>query len=676
MAHNHKHEQQEDHCCCEHEEHEAHCCCGHEEHEHKHEHEEHCGCGHEHTHEHEEHCGCGCGCHDHDDGLSCGCGCEHDHEKDELPQILIGAGLFVLGVIAGFLPFLPGWAGIPLYVASYLILGGEVLLHAGKNLIRGKMLDENFLMSIATLGAFAIGEYPEAVGVMLFFRIGEYFEDKAVERSRAQVMAAADMRPDTVLLETGETVRAEDVTVGTLVTVRPGDRIPLDGVVVAGESRVDTAPVTGEPVPVRVVAGDSVTSGCVNVSGVLTVRVEKPLSESMVTRILQAVESAAASKPKIDRFITRFARIYTPVIVVSAILTAVVPSLITHNWNYWVYTALSFLVMSCPCALVLSVPLAFYVGIGSGSKKGILYKGGLSMEQMAGVKAVAMDKTGTMTAGNFAVQEVTGDVLPLACACEASSSHPIAVSILAAGKEQGITVPAAASVQEIAGEGIVAEIEGKTVLCGNKKLLTRYGVECPTAKDTGSAVYVAQDGQYLGHILVSDTLKPGGKEAVNRLHKMGIQTALLTGDRQESAQAVSEKLGVRQVFASLLPEEKLTTLRTLREKFGPVMFVGDGINDAPVLSGADVGAAIGSGTDAAVEAADVVLLHGNPEDIPEALALARRTRTISRQNVIFALAIKAAVILLGLIGFANMWLAVFADTGVAMLCILNSIRGK
>lgn len=652
-AHHHEHHG-ECHCHGGHpHEHHGECHCGecHEEHEHHHEHE------HEHHHDH---------------------GHEHgeDEEENELPPILIGAGLFLLGVVlklAG-VKILGISLSLPCYLAAYLVLGLPVLLAAGKNLLRGQLLDEQFLMSIATLGALAIGEFPEAVGVMLFYRVGEYFEDKAVERSRSQVMAAADLRPETVHLVSGEEIPAEDAEVGDLLLVRPGDRIPLDGVVESGESRVDTAPVTGEPVPVRVTAGDPVISGCINTSGQLTVRVEKPLSESMVSRILNAVENAAASKPKIDRFITRFARIYTPAVVAIAALTAIIPSLITGDWGHWVYTALSFLVMSCPCALVLSIPLAFYAGIGAGSKRGILFKGGLSMEQMADLKVVALDKTGTVTKGDFSVQEISGDVLTLAYACEQNSTHPIAAGIVAEGKKLGISPAVPEALEEIAGHGVKAVIGGKTVLCGNDKLMAMFSVEVPAAERFGAVVHVAEDGKYLGYLCIADTVKPDAKNAISRLHSQGLSTALLTGDRRESAEAVAKELGIGTVCAELLPEQKLTALQDLREKFGAVMFVGDGINDAPVLSGADVGAAMGSGADAAIEAADVVLLHGNAEDIPHALSLAKKVRRTARQNVVFALGVKAAVMILGLCGIASMWLAVFADTGVAMLCILNSVR--
>lgn len=627
------------------------------------------------AHRHSGDCEC---CRDHDHG-------HHDHghhhdsdsdheEKKDLIAILAGAGLFAAGLLLEHLvPSLP--LHIPVYVAAYLILGWEVIAAAAKNLVKGHVFDENFLMSLATLGAFAIGEFPEAVGVMLFYRIGEYFEHRAVERSRSQIMEAVDLRPEVVNLASGETIPAGDAKAGDLLLVRPGDRIPLDGVVVTGESRVDTAPITGEPVPVSVRPGDAVTSGCVNTDGLLTLRVEKPLSESMVTRILNSVENAAASKPKIDRFITRFARIYTPVVVIAAVLTAVIPGAVTGNWSYWVYTALSFLVMSCPCALVLSVPLAFFSGIGAGSRKGILFKGGLSIEALANVKAVVMDKTGTITRGDFAVQKGEPALLALCAACEQHSTHPIARSIVAEAKARNLTLVQPEQLEEFPGHGIRAVLDGKEILCGNEKLMKRFGAEGEIpAESYGTQVLVAENGRILGSILIADTIKPDARAAVARLKRMGAATAMLTGDRPENAEAVRAAVGIDEAHARLLPETKLERLRELRVRRGAVLFVGDGINDAPVLAAADVGAAMGSGADAAIEAADAVFMTSSVDAIPEALDIARKTKRIAWENVIFALAVKLAVMILGLAGHASMWAAVFADSGVAMLCALNAIR--
>ena len=551
---------------------------------------------------------------------------------------------------------------------------------AAKNLTKGHVFDENFLMSLATIGAFCIGEAPEAVGVMLFYRIGEYFEHRAVERSRSQIMEAVDLRPEVVQLVAQDEIReipAAAARVGDVLLVRPGDRIPLDGTVLTGESRIDTAPITGEPVPVSVKPGDSVISGCVNTSGQLTIRVEKPLTESMVTRILNSVENAAASKPQIDRFITRFARVYTPVVIAIAAATAIIPSVITGNWTHWVYTALTFLVMSCPCALVLSVPLAFFAGIGRGSKQGILFKGGQSMEAMAGIKAVVLDKTGTITKGDFRVQKVAGghDVLALCASCEQQSTHPIAQSIVACAKGRNMPLTQPETLEEFPGRGIRARVGKSTVLCGNERLLEENNVKLPQLEpEYGTRVLVAENGVFVGYLIIADTIKDGAKAAVKRLRRRGIHTAILTGDGAASAAAVAEAVGIGEVHAKLLPDEKLQKLQAIRQKAGAVMFVGDGINDAPVLAGADVGAAMGSGADAAIEAADVVFMTSDTEAIPEALSIAKKTWAIAWQNVIFALTVKFAVMLLGLVGIASMWLAVFADSGVAMLCVLNSVR--
>lgn len=603
-------------------------------------------------------------------------------QKRERIEIVAGAGLFLAGIL---LKDKYELFSTILFVSSYLTLGWEILLTAGKNICKGRMLDENFLMSIATLGAFAIQEYAEAVGVMLFYRIGEMFEHIAVEKSRGQIMSAVDLRPEVVSREQNgvtEVIPAEQAQVGDLLIVRPGDRIPLDGTVIDGESRIDTSPVTGEPVPVKVEKGDSLVSGCVNTSGLLKMRVEKVLEDSMVTRILDSVEHAAASKPKIDKFITRFARVYTPFVVALALATAILPSLVTGNWSYWVYTALTFLVISCPCALVLSVPLAFFSGIGAGSKRGILFKGGVAIEALQGVKTVVMDKTGTITEGNFVVQKCVAnemeeeELLRLAAVCEKNSTHPIGASILLAAEERKVSVPDPERITEISGKGIEAVLDGRQILCGNQKLMEQYQVDLTNGPkgSYGTEVLVAVDGEFAGFLVISDTIKKDAVSAVQELKRQKIRTAMLTGDAKESAEAVAEQTGIDEVHARLLPEEKLGELTKIREQNGSVMFVGDGINDAPVLAGADVGAAMGSGADAAIEAADVVFMTSSMEAIPASLEIARSTNRIAKQNVLFALAIKVVVMVLGLAGFADMWLAVFADTGVAMLCVLNSIR--
>jgi len=609
-------------------------------------------------------------------------------EKQEENQkaiigILAGAVLFAAGMI--FEDSYPTVTSIG-FVIAYLILGGKIVLQAAKNLKKGHVFDENFLMSIATLAAFAIGDFAEAVGVMLFYRCGELFEDIAVEKSRGQIMDAVDMRPEVVNLLHGdevEVIPAEEAQIGDVLLVRVGDRIPLDGVILSGESRIDTAPVTGEPVPVKAGEGDRVISGCVNTSGMLKVRVEKTLGDSMVTRILQSVENAAASKPKIDRFITRFARVYTPFVVILALGTAIIPSLITGDWKFWIYTAITFLVISCPCALVLSVPLAFFSGIGAGSKKGILFKGGIALEALKEVKAVVMDKTGTITKGNFEVQKCIslgawkeGELLAVAAGCESTSTHPIGNSIVEEAKKRFVELERPSKVEEISGKGIRAQMKLGEVLCGNRALLEMYHVNVQMMESDvyGTEVFVAINGELAGYLVIADTLKEDSVSAIRKMKKYGLRTAMLTGDAKTSADAIAKKAGVEEVYAQLLPEDKVEKLKEIRQKNGAVMFVGDGINDAPVLAGADVGAAMGSGADAAIEAADVVFMTSSMEAIPQSVAIAKATGAIAMQNVVFALIVKALVMILGLMGFANMWLAVFADTGVAMLCVLNSIR--
>ena len=602
----------------------------------------------------------------------------------DLISISIGIVLFAIGVIFEhtglFEPAL-----LPIFIVAYLVLGWEVLLTSGKNILKGQIFDENFLMSIATIAAFCIGDFAEGAGVMLFYRIGELFEHIAVEKSRSQIMDAVDMRPETVTLVDGDktrTIPAGEAKTGDILIVRPGDRIPLDSVVTEGESRIDTSPITGEPVPVKAVPGSEVISGCVNEQGLLKIRVTKPLSESMVTRILDSVENAAAGKPKMDRFITRFAKVYTPIVVGLAVLTAIIPSIVTGNWSEWITTAITFLVISCPCALVISVPLAFFSGIGAASKLGILFKGGLSIEALKNVKAVVMDKTGTITKGNFTVQQIlpAGDIseeqlLSIAAACEYNSTHPIAVSIVEKAQQSGISIEKAAALNELSGKGIKAQLSCGEILCGNKALMKDHGISTANMQSTGGTeVFLAVNGVFAGSISIADTLKADAVAAISRLKSAGLVPAMLTGDNAESAADIAAKVGISEVHAQLMPDGKLAALKDIREKIGSVMFVGDGINDAPVLAGADVGAAMGSGADAAIEAADVVFMNSSVESIPQSIGIAKSTNSIAVQNIIIALFVKLLVIVLGLIGLANIWAAIFADTGVAMICILNSLR--
>ena len=620
----------------------------------------------------------------------------HDNDQDNdavtIAVIVVGLLFMIYEALTSFVPSigLPESIETPIYYVAYVLLAFPVLRTAARNILKGEIFDENFLMSIATLGAIAIDALPEAVGVILFYRIGEFFEEKATDRSRTEIMNAVDMRPQEVrVVDTccgGEIVvmAPEKVEVGWTIEVRPGDLIPLDGTILEGETRVNTAPVTGEPVPVRAEPGTQLMSGCINETGRITMRVDKVLEESMVTKILDAVENAAASKPKIDKFITRFARVYTPIVVALALAVAIIPSLITGEWHKWIYTALTFLVISCPCALVLSVPLAFFSGIGNASKHGILLKGGRVIEALANVKAVALDKTGTITSGEFKVHNVetvgshvsSGQLLSMAAAIEAVSTHPIATSIVSEAKDQGLTVEPSDFVQELAGEGMVGMADGQQVLVGNRRLMERYDVQgYPTEPaEYGTEVLVAEGNTYLGRIIIADEARPDSAEAIADLNRQDIKTVMLTGDAEASANYIAKETGVSAVRAQLLPQDKLSVVRDIRSEYGPTMFVGDGINDAPVLAGADVGGAMGSGADAAIEAADVVFMRPSLTAIAHILDLSKSTLRVAWQNVVFAIAIKILIMLLGILGYASMWWAVFGDTGVSILCILNSVR--
>ena len=615
-----------------------------------------------------------------------------DNDSVTIAVIVVGLLFMIYDALTSFVPSigLPESIETPIYYVAYVLLAFPVLRTAARNILKGEIFDENFLMSIATLGAIAIDALPEAVGVILFYRIGEFFEEKATDRSRTEIMNAVDMRPQEVrVIDTcggGEIVvmSPEKVEVGWTIEVRPGDLIPLDGTILEGETRVNTAPVTGEPVPVRAEPGTQLMSGCINETGRITMRVDKVLEESMVTKILDAVENAAASKPKIDKFITRFARVYTPIVVALALAVAIIPSLITGEWHRWIYTALTFLVISCPCALVLSVPLAFFSGIGNASKHGILLKGGRVIEALANVKAVALDKTGTITSGEFKVHNVetvgshvsSGQLLSMAAAIEAVSTHPIATSIVSEAKDQGLTVEPSDFVQELAGEGMVGMADGQQVLVGNRRLMERYDVQgYPTEPaEYGTEVLVAEGNTYLGRIIIADEARPDSAEAIADLNRQDIKTVMLTGDAEASANYIAKETGVSAVRAQLLPQDKLSVVQDILSEYGPTMFVGDGINDAPVLAGADVGGAMGSGADAAIEAADVVFMRPSLTAIAHILDLSKSTLRVAWQNVVFAIAVKILIMLLGILGYASMWWAVFGDTGVSILCILNSVR--
>ncbi len=573
-----------------------------------------------------------------------------------------------------------------LFFLAYILLGSEIIWKALYNLAKREYLDENFLMTIATAGAFIIGDSPEAVGVILFYRIGEYLERHAVAKTRKRIIETVDLRPETVRLAVDDFIKIipiREAKVGDIIHLRPGDRVPLDGEVIYGESRVDTSPVTGEPVPVRLFPGKSVMSGSLNLSGPLQIKIEKELADSMTSRILASVEDALANKPRLDRLITRFSRVYTPLVVAAAAATAIIPGYLTGQWEYWFYTALTFLVISCPCALVLSVPLTFFAGIGAASKQAILFKSGSALEMLGKIKAVIMDKTGTLTEGNFVVQQIKAAegvspeaLLAISAGLESTSSHPIGTSIIDYALARDVKFEKPIKVEEITGEGLVGVVGDKKVLCGNLKLLNRFNVKTDNISEEslGTEVFVAVDGKYWGRLILADTIKSDTKEAVDAVREQGIYTAVLTGDTKEGADIIAKSINFDYISAKLLPEEKLAELAAIRDRYGVVMYVGDGINDAPALAAADVGAAMSRGVDAATEIADVVFMTKHVSAIPLSIKIARKTLGIAKQNIIFALAVKLLVMLMGLAGAASMWMAVFADSGVALLCVANALR--
>ncbi len=630
--------------------------------------------GEAHQHEHHVHCDCG---HDHDHGH------HHAHKPHAGRKLVIRVVLCaVLMAAAHFVPV--GWLAILLSVAAYFIAGHDVLLKALRNIRRGEVFDENFLMAVASIGAMAVGESAEGVMVMLLYQVGEYLQDKAVDKSRANIASLMDVRPDYAnLLRDGEALALspEEVVVGDCILVRPGEKIPLDGVIVEGDSTVDTAALTGESLPRDVQTGDAVLSGCVNLTGVLTVRVTADYGESTVAKILALVEESGEHKARTERFITRFSRWYTPAVCITAVLIALIPGAVTGAWRDWLYTALTFLVISCPCALVISVPLTFFSGIGGASRKGVLVKGADHLETLAELDTVAFDKTGTLTKGVFTVTAIhpvnmsEEALLELAAHAEMYSSHPISKSLQQAyGKP--LDAARVEAVTDTAGQGIAAVVDGKRILCGNVRLMHDNGVDFVPAGAAGTIVYVAADGEYVGHIVISDMVKDGAANAIKELKAAGVeQLVMLTGDNEAVAADVCSRLGLTQYHASLLPGDKVSVLEGLLGDAHRVAFVGDGVNDAPVLRRADVGVAMGGlGADAAIEAADIVLMDDDVSKLALAVRMAKKTMTIARQNIGFALAVKALVMLLGIFGVANMWLAVFADVGVAMLCILNALR--
>ena len=686
--HIHDHDEHEHGCSCgchadEHEAQERDCCCGHEAHEHDHEHGS-C-CGHE-DHEHEHGCCCG---HEHHEHEHDGCSCGHDHgddeeAKEELPRLILALGLFAAGML---LP-VPALAKTLLLLACYVVSGFGVLRAAVRSLCRGRMLDENFLMAVASLAAIAIGEVAEGCAVMLFYQVGECFQDYAVGRSRKQVKALLAIKPEEAFVLRGGEYAAVDpaqVQVGEEIRIRPGERVPLDAVVLTGMSEMDTSALTGESVARNAEPGDTVLAGFVSRNGVITARVTKPLAESSVSRILTMVEEAQERKAPVERFITVFARVYTPIVVGLAAVLAIVPSVILGTWRVWVYRALTFLVASCPCALVISVPLCYFAGIGSAARRGILIKGGDSLDALCCVRSFVLDKTGTLTTGDFSVCHAhpakgytEEDVLALIAGAERDSSHPLAQAAIREAEARGIAAQAVTLEREIAGRGVQGRTEnGEIVLAGNAALMQENGVALGgLVCDRDSArIYVARGGRAVGFICLEDVIKPGAKEALAQLHAQGIaRTVMLTGDREAPAQAVARTLGLDEVHAQLLPEDKLLRLEEIC-RAGGTAFVGDGINDAPALMRADVGIAMGAlGSDAAIEAADIVLMTDEMDRLPQVMSVARRVRQLSRQNVVFALGVKVAVLVLAAFGMAGMWAAVFADVGVALICVLNAMR--
>ncbi len=679
-------------------------CCSHghshnhgSEHDHNH---EHCHT-HDHVHEH---------CHTHDHGHGCDC-CE-DGAEIKFRKTIAGVVVFLISFIVFHIPGLfQSWGEstvdtveLIVFLLIYLVTARDIVLNAIKNLLKGKALDEQFLMTVASLGAFFVGEYPEACAVMLFYMVGELFQDYAVDKSRDSITDLMDIRPDyaNLILEDGtiEKTNPENVHAGDLILVKPGEKIPLDGVILEGNGSLDTSSLTGESLPREVKIRDTVLSGTISLNGVLKIEVTKEFGASTVSKILELVENAGEKKAKTEKFITRFAKVYTPIIVGMALALAIIPPLVSvmflnasigdfyGTWNDWIYRALTFLVISCPCALVISVPLSFFAGIGAASTRGILIKGSNYLELMAGCDTVVFDKTGTITEGVFQVSEIhtnssREDFLKAAVIAEIYSDHPIAKSLKQAliqenpdaykelaGQQNNIAM------EEIHGKGIRAELEGKTVLAGNDKLMEEYQISCDEVNKEATVVHVAEDGKYLGYALIEDSIKENAKDTIEQLKNMGVKnTVMLTGDKEEIAQKVAKIAGIDQVYTQLLPQDKVEYVEKFLETSRTLAFVGDGVNDAPVLARADVGIAMGAmGSDAAIEAADLVLMDDNPMNIAKAMKISRRTLKIAKQNIVFALVVKIAVLFLAAFGIASMWAAVFADVGVCVLAILNAMR--
>ncbi len=673
------------------------CACGHDHHEHKHAHSQGaaCSCAQVDAHEHSD--GCGCGqehSHEHEHGDDCGCGHEHGSSTDAelktaLWRVIVSAVLFIA---VAAIPMDHRLKSV-LYFIPYFIAGYDILYSALRGIVRGRVFDENFLMAIATIGAIALGDMAEAVGVMVFYKTGQLFEEYAIGKSRKNIAALMDIRPDHAMLERGgEIVRVNpaEVETGSIIVVRPGEKIPIDGVIIEGVSSLDTSALTGESMPRDCVAGDDVISGCVSLSGVLRIRTTKPFGESAVSRILKLVEESSEKKSRSESFITRFARVYTPAVCYAALALAVLPPaflLITGAapmWGEWIKRALTFLVISCPCALVISIPMSFFGGIGGASARGILIKGSASLETLANAGSVVFDKTGTLTRGVFEVSGVypvegfdAGMLLEHAALAESWSGHPISKSLISAWG--GEADPKRVSgVQELPGHGIAAVVDDTPVAVGNARLMAKLNIGCEPVEALGTIVHVAIDGAYAGYIIISDELKPNAISAVAQLRETGVgHVAMLTGDTKLVADAIAGQLLLDEAVSELLPGDKVSELERMLESGsgGALVFVGDGVNDAPVLARADVGVAMGAlGSDAAIEAADVVLMDDDPAKLPLAIRISRKCMRIVRQNIAFALGVKGVCLVLGALGIASMWLAIFADVGVMVLAVMNAMR--
>ena len=615
-------------------------------------------------------------------------------------KMLIRILITIVLLVALNLVHLKGFVNLGLYLVAYLVIGYDILRKAGKGILNRRVFDENFLMAIATVGAFALaiyeksGDYNEAIAVMLFYQIGELFQSYAVRKSRKNISELMDIRPDYANIERDgklEKVSPDEVAVGSIIIVQPGEKVPLDGIITEGNSTLNTSALTGESLPRDAKEGDEIVSGCININGVLKVRTTKEFGESTVSKILELVENSGARKSKSEKFISKFAKVYTPFVCYSALALAFLPPLIrilllnlTPDWDVWVYRALTFLVISCPCALVISVPLSFFAGIGGASKEGILIKGSNYLETLSQTKFVVFDKTGTLTKGVFEVSAVHHSemaeekLIEYAALAECASSHPISKSLrVAYGKE--IDRNRVNDIEEISGEGVISKVDGITVAAGNGKLMQRLNIPYHECRSVGSIVHMALDGEYAGHIVISDIVKPNAERAIKELKKAGItKTIMLTGDRKKAAEQVAVSLNVDEVYCELLPADKVTKVEELlnaKSEKAKLAFVGDGINDAPVLTRADIGIAMGAmGSDAAIEAADIVLMDDNPLQIAKAIKISRKCLGIVYQNIVFALIIKFGCLFLGAVGLANMWLAIFADVGVMIIAVLNAIR--